>query len=213
MNNKMLSLVMAVSTLMLPTIASARLTNETIFHRGHFEIEGAQTLTLSEHAGNSITLNNGALDIKSTKVKAGYSLFNTQLVIKQNGQSMYIDIDTRAYMDDKESFNLKATHSDLNYDLYLRKKTISTNEIQTLQVAACTYKQFGTKCSVDIEGKYNCTSALQDRLGTQQVRNTNAEITNTYKLTLAQNNIAKAVFTSAQTTTELKKTEVLTVCR
>ncbi|MBC7712306.1 MAG: hypothetical protein H7177_03150 [Rhizobacter sp.] len=208
-----LSLIMILSTLILSAVASARLTNETIPHTGILAIPGANSITLSQHAGRTITLNKGYLEIKTTKVPMGFSLLTPQLVIKQNGQTMYIDVDTDGYQADEESFNLLSKDSDLNYDLYLRRSTTSTKDVQAITTQACTYQELGTKCGIDVDGKYNCIVGMQDKSGVQKVRNTTADVTVSYKLTLGQKNVAKAEFTSAQTTTELKKSEELSACK
>ncbi|MBC7430229.1 MAG: hypothetical protein H7336_16565 [Bacteriovorax sp.] len=55
MNNKLLSFAMILSTLILPAVASARLTNEIIPHTGILAISGVDSITLEQHAGRSMT--------------------------------------------------------------------------------------------------------------------------------------------------------------
>ncbi|MBC7430230.1 MAG: hypothetical protein H7336_16570 [Bacteriovorax sp.] len=153
------------------------------------------------------------MEIKTTKVPMGFSLLDPQLVIKQNGKTMSIDVDTDSYFGDEESFALLAKDSDLNYDLFLKKTVTNSKAVQEVKTQACTFQQFGSKCGIDIDGKYNCVMGLVDKMGVQQISNTSVDVTETYKLTLGQKNVLKAEFTSSQTITELKKSEVLSVCK
>lgn len=212
MNNKTLAFALALSTLILPAVSSARLTNEIIQHEGSLSISNATSLKLEQHAGRAINLKNGAMEIRTTRVPMGFSLLDPQLVLKQNGQTLRIDIPSDKYSDE-ETFTVLGKDSNLNYDLYLRKSVTAGKAIQATRDQACTYKEFGTKCGVDFEGKFNCVAGMQDRPGIQKVKNTTVDVTTTYKLTLGQKNIGLAEFTSSKTVTELKKSEELTVCK
>lgn len=212
MNNKTLAMALALSTLILPVVASARLSNETIRHEGIISILGATSIKLEQHAGRSITLNKGLMEVKTTKISMGFSILDPQLVLKQNGQTLLVDIPSDNYSD-VETFTVLGKDSGLNYDLYLRKTTTNSAAVQTIKTEACTRQEFGTKCGLDFEGKYNCIAGMQDKVGFQNVRKTTVDITDTYKLTLGQKNIAKAEFISSQTRTEIKKSEELTICK
>lgn len=212
MKNKTLAILFSFSTLILPMTASAGLTNEVIRHEGIIVIPGAASIKIEQHAGRAITLNKGLMEIRTTKVPMGFSLLDPQLVLKQNGQTLTIDIPSNKYSDD-ETFTVSERDTNLNYDLYLRKSTTSSQAVQTIKTQVCSYKEFGTKCGVDFDGKYNCVTGLQDRPGVQQVRNTSVDITTTYKLTLGQKKVLKAEFTSSKTNTVIKSSEELTVCK
>lgn len=212
MNNKTLAMALTLSTLILPAISSARLTNEIIRHEGIIAIPGAASIKLEQHAGRAITLNKGLMEIRTTKVPMGFSLLDPQLVLKQNGQTLYVDIPSDKYSGE-ENFTVLGKDSNLNYDLYLRKTTTTSKAVSAVVTQICKYQKFGMNCGVDVDGKYNCVAGMKDEAGTQQAKNTTVDITTTYKLTLGQKNVLKAEFTSSKVKTELKSSEELTQCK
>lgn len=212
MNNKTLAIMLTLSTLTLPAVSSARLTNESIRHEGVLAVSGASIISLSQQAGRAITLNKGVMEITTTRVPLGFSLLDPQLVLKQNGQTLRIDIPTDKYSDE-ETFTLLSKDSDLNYDLYLRKTTSTGKAVSAVVTQICRYQKYGLNCGVDTDGKYDCVGGLNDVVGVQQVRNTVVDVTTTYKLTLGQKNVLKAEFTSSKTKAEIKSTEELSICK
>lgn len=212
MNNKSLATMLALSTLILPAVSSARLTNEIIRHEGILSVPGASSIKLEQHAGRAINLNKGMMEIRTTKVPMGFSLLDPQLVLKQNGQTLTIDIPTDKYSDE-ETFTVLGKDSNLNYDLYLRKMITSSKAVSAVVTQICTYQKFGMTCGVDVNGAYNCVSGMKDIAGTQLAKNTTVDVTTTYKLTLGQKNVAKAEFTSSKIKTVLKSSEEQSQCK
>lgn len=212
MNNKTLAVAIAFSILSLPTVSNARLSNEIISHSGIIAIPGGAALKLEQQAGRGITLNKGYMEIKTTKVNMGFSLLDPQLIIKQNGQTMMLDIASQNYAGD-ENFTLKASDSDLNYDLFLRKTTKTSLPSQVIKGQVCAYREYGVTCGTDFDGKYDCVAGMVDRSGVQQVRTSTVDVTDTYKLTLGQKNVLKAEFTSSKTRSEILSTEELSRCK
>lgn len=212
MKNNVLALSMVFSTLILPVAAHAGLINSKIDHKGILAIPGKDSVVLSQHAGRTISLNKGYMEIRTEKVPLGFSLLDPQLVLKQNGQTLTIDVPTDNYHND-ETFTLLAKDSGLNYDLYLRKTLTQGKAVEKTETQICTYQEMGYKCGVDVNGAYNCVMGLMDKTGTQQARNTYADVTTTYKLTLGKNKVLQAEFSSSSVQASQSSSEALTRCK
>ncbi len=212
MKNNLLTVCMLFSAVILPYASYAGgLTNSRIDHTGILAIAGKDSIKLELRAGNSILLNRGQMQIKTEKVPLGFSLLDPRLILKQNGQTLAIDIPTDYYHND-ETYTYLAKNSGLNYDLYLRKTEARGKEVQKVENESCTYKEAGFVCGMDNSGNPACVAAILNKPGIQKAKNTYLDSTVTYKLTLGKNSVQQAEFTSAVTSAEKKKTEPLEEC-
>lgn len=209
MKNNTLTFSMIFSALIFPLASNA---GTRIEHKGALSVSGKDSIVLSQHAGKSIVLNKGAMELRTEKVSMGFSIFDPQLIVVQNGKSLAIDIPTGSYHG-SEAFTYLGKDSGLNYDLYLRKTEVKGNALTKVEEQICTYREWGFKCGVDINGAYNCVQNLMDRTGTQKAKNTYVDVTTTYKLTLGQNNVSKAEFTSSTTQSNKTASEELSRCQ
>lgn len=211
MKNKLLTNCVIFSVVIFSSVANAGLTNSRIDHNGVLVIAGKDSIKLEQRAGNSIQLNKGQMQIRTEKVPLGFSLLDPRLVLKQNGQTLAIDIPTDYYHND-ETFTYLAKNSGLNYDLYLRKTQATGKEFQKIETTSCNYKEPGFVCGLDNSGNAACVATILTKPGKQKAKNTYQDTTVTYKLTLGRNSVQQAEFTSAVTTTERKKSEALDEC-
>lgn len=212
MKNKVLALSVIFSALALPLAANAGLTNSRIDHKGILAIPGKESIALSQHAGKSISLNKGYMEVRTERVPLGFSLLDPQLVLKQNGKTYIVEVPTSAYHNE-ESFTLTVKDSGLSHDLYLRKTEVKSKAKELVEVQVCTYKEWGFQCGVDVNGAYNCVQNLMDKTGTQNARNTYVDTTTTYKLTLGQNKVLQAEFTSSNVKSAKVSSEELSACK
>lgn len=204
---------MFFSTFILPGASYAGgIANSRIEHKGVLSIVGKDTIRLEQKSGNSILLKKGEMQIRTEKVPLGFSLLDPRLILKQNGQTLAIDIPTENYHNE-EAFTYLSKNSDLNLDLYLRKTQTNGKITEKLEVVECFYKAPQLVCGLDNSGNANCVGAIMDKVGKQQVKNTYQDLTITYKLTFGKNSVQQAEFTSSVTTLEKKKTEALEDCR
>lgn len=212
MKNNVLALSMVFSTLILPVAAHAGLINSKIDHKGILAIPGKDSIVLSQHAGRSISLNKGYMEIKTEKVPLGFSLVDPTLVLKQNGKSLTIEVPLSNYHNE-ETFTLSAKDSGLNYDLFLRKTETKGKAVEKVETQICTYQEVGYNCGVDVNGVYNCVMGLHDKTGKEEARNTYIDTVTTYKLTLGKNNVLQAEFTSSNTKSSKTSSRALSNCR
>jgi len=212
MKNINLLSILTYSALMIPTLTNAALVNQRIDMTGPLSIQGKDSIVLEQRAGRAITLNKGTMEIRAEKVPMGFSLIDPRLIIKQNGQTLTIDVPTDNYHND-DNFTLSAKDSNLNYDLYLRRTVTKGSVTQKEEVQACTAREYTYKCGVDINAAFNCVHGMMDKPGIQKARNSYVSTTTTYKLTLGKNNIQVAEFTSNKVATEKIKSEELESCK
>lgn len=212
MKNNVLALGMLFSTIILSSAANAGLINSRIEHKGILAVPGKDSIVLSQHAGKSISLNKGYMEIVTEKVPLGFSLLDPRLVLKQNGKSLVIDVPLNNYHNE-ETFTLAAKDSGLNYDLYLRKTETKGKAVEKVETQICTYQEVGYNCGVDVNGAYNCVMGLKDKTGTEEARNSYVDTVTTYKLTLGRNNVLQAEFTSSNTKSSKVSSESLSNCR
>lgn len=212
MNNISLLSVVAFSALIVPSLTNAALVNTRIDLKGALSIQGKDSIVLEQRAGRAITLNKGAMEIRAEKVPMGFSLIDPRLVIKQNGQTLAIDVSTDNYHND-DNFTLKAKDSNLNYDLYLRKTETKSAISVREEIQVCTAKEYTYKCGIDMNAAYNCVHGIMDKPGVQKAKNSFITKTTTYKLTLGRNNVQVAEFESSEAKTEKIKSEELEACK
>lgn len=212
MKNSLLTKCMLFSMVIISSGANAGLANSRIDHKGVLSVAGKDSIRLEQRAGNSILLNKGQMELRTEKVPMGFSLLDPRLILKQNGQTLAIDIPTDYYHND-EAFTYLAKNSGLNYDLYLRKLEASGKSLQKVETVECFYKTPQLVCGLDNSGNPICVGAIMDKVGKQQVKNTYQDKTVIYKLTLGKNSVQQAEFTSSVTTAQKVKTEALEDCR
>lgn len=204
--------VVAYSALMIPSLTSAALVNSRFDLKGSLSIQGKDSIVLEQRAGRAITLNKGAMEIRVEKVPMGFSLIDPRLIIKQNGQSLGIDVSSDNYHND-DNFTLKARDSNLNLDLYLRRTETKGAVSERVEMQVCIAREYTHKCEIDMNAAYNCVQGFMDKQGVQKARNSFLTKTTTYKLTLGKNNVQVAEFESNDVKTEKIKSEELEACK
>lgn len=199
MKNKSLLSVVVFSSLIIPTIVSAGIANDKIELKGILSTPGRDSIHLSFHAGETIQLNKGYIEITTEKASSGFSLFTPEIVVKQNGQSMSIKVPNKNFQSDEE-FNLSARTSELNYDLALEKTTIKSSETKKIETEACMYMAVGS------------SGAPIRKSGIRKVQNTYINVKDSYKLTLSKNKVVAGKFTSTNTHKEKLNSALIEIC-
>lgn len=200
MKNKSLLSLVVFSSLIIPTIVSAGITNDKVELKGILSIKGHDSIELSKHAGETIRLNKGYVEITTEKAGSGLSLFAPEITIKQNGQSLSIKVPRKNFQTDEE-FNLSARASELNYNLSLEKTETKSAEVVKTEIEACQYMAVGS------------TGAPIRRSGVKKVSNTYVTTTEAYKLTLSEGKTAAAVFKSKAEHKAKVNSSLLEICK
>jgi hypothetical protein len=199
MKNKSLLTLLVFSSLIIPTLVSAGMTNERVELQGNLAIKGGDSITLGKDSGKSIQLNKGTVDIEVERLENSISLLTPRLYIEQNGQMLAIKVPAAKYLNE-DDFELTADSSGLNYDLSLQKTTLKGGSFNKIEEEGCTFHKAG-----------DSDSRIQ--FGVQKVQNTYITIQETYKLTLGKDNEVAAKITSSKIHTEKLQTKSIDICR